>query len=147
MQYVFEYTVNYDRITYRYRRNDSAILMQGALGVGETYSLAALNGTVSSIGVGDVIGTFVLSGTLGAIGAKGGAATFKRAGQIEASFIKYATRDISRYGASIIEALGKYGGKYLNEFIIPTVKSALTTESILLGAGVSYYWGQSIFGR
>ena len=90
-------------------------LMQGALGVGETYSLAALNGTVSSIGVGDVIGTFVLSGTFGMIGAKQAAAGFGRIGQIESSFIKYAKRDISRYGASIIEALGKYGGKYLNE--------------------------------
>ena len=115
--------------------------------LGETYSLAALSGTVSSIGVGDVIGAFVLSGTLGMVGAKQAAAGFGRIGQIESSFIKYAKRDISRYGASIIEALGKYGGKYLNEFIIPTVKSALTTESILLGAGVSYYWGQNIFGR
>ena len=72
-------------------------LMQGALGVGETYSLAALGGTVSSIGVGDVIGTFVLSGTFGMIGAKQAAAGFGRIGQIESSFIKYATRDISRY--------------------------------------------------
>ena len=122
-------------------------LMQGALGVGETYSLAALSGTVSSIGVGDVIGTFVLSGTFGMIGAKQAAAGFVRIGQIESSFIKYATRDIKNNGKSILKSIGKRDSKYMKEVIWKTAKGDMITGGIAFITDISYYWGQSIFGR
>ena len=120
-------------------------VIQGALGVGETYSLAALNGTVSSIGMGEVLGTFVLSGTLGAIGAKGATKEFKRIGQIEASLIKYVKRDVKRYGASLIKTVAKRGVKYAREFLLPTLTSTAVSNGIISFIGVSSYWGQSTF--
>ena len=114
--------------------------------LGETYSLAALNGTVSSIGVGDVIGTFVLSGTFGTIGAKQAAAGFGRIGQIESSFIKYAKRDISRYGTSIIKTISQRGSKYWDDFILPTLTNETLAKAFASFIDISYYWGQSIFG-
>ena len=116
--------------------------MQGALGVAETYSIAALNGTSSSIGVGEVVGAFLFSGTLGAIGAKGAANEFKRIGQIEASFVKYAKRDISKYGMSIIKTVSKRGSKYIHEFLLPTFNSAIVTTGISSFFDVSSYWVQ-----
>ena len=112
--------------------------IQGILGVGETYSLAALGGTAGSIGIGEILGTFVLSGTLGTYGAKGAAKGFKRIGQIEKSFVKYAKRDISRYGKSIIKTISKRGAKYINQFILPTFKNSLITGGI--SAGISCFW-------
>lgn len=112
--------------------------IQGAFGVAETYSCAALNGTVSSISFGEVVGTFVFSGVLGTIGAKGAAKGFKRIGQIEKSFVKYAKRDISRYGKSIIKTISKRGAKYINQFILPTFKNSLITGGI--SAGISCFW-------
>ena len=119
--------------------------IQGALGVAETYSIAALNGTVSSIGFGEVLGTFVLSGTLGAIGAKGAAKEFKRIGQIEASLIKYVKRDVKRYGASLIKTVAKRGGKYAWEFLLPTLSSVAVTSGIISFIDVSFYWGEHVF--
>ena len=80
-------------------------VIQGALAVGEMYSIAALKGDVSSIGFGQVVATFLFAGTLGAIGSKGAGTEFKRIGQIESSFIKYTMRDVQRYGQPIISTV------------------------------------------
>lgn len=74
----------------------------------------------------------------GEIGAKGAAKGFKRIGQIEKSFVKYAKRDISRYGKSIIKTISKRGAKYINQFILPTFKNSLITGGI--SAGISCFW-------
>ena len=71
-------------------------ILQGALGVGELYSIAALNGTADSVGVEEVVATFLFSGAIGVIGAGSAAKEFKRIGQIEASFIKYFKRDVEK---------------------------------------------------
>lgn len=112
--------------------------IQGVFGVAETYSCAALNGTVSSISFGEVVGTFVFSGVLDTIGAKGAVKGFKRIGQIESAFLKYAKRDITKYGKSIINTFGKRGAKYINQFILPTFKNSLITGGI--SAGISCFW-------
>ena len=114
--------------------------IQGLLGVGETYSIAALNNTISSLTTEEIFFTFLFSGALGAIGAKGAAKEFNRVGQIEASFIKYTKRDISRYGSPIIATILKRGAKYINEFIKPTLKSAAISGGIsAISSVVSYY--------
>lgn len=81
----------------------------------------------------------------GEIGAKGAAKGFKRIGQIEKSFVKYAKRDITKYGKSIINTFGKRGSKYISEFILPTVKDEVFSKTSSLIMDTSYYWGNKIF--
>ena len=114
--------------------------IQGALSVGELYSLGAVSGDVSSIGVGEVLGTFALSGVLGAIGAKGAAKEFKRVGQIEASFIKYAKRDITRYGDPIIQTIAERGNKYIKKFIFPTVREEAIANMVSLIPDIASFY-------
>lgn len=116
--------------------------IQGLLGVGEMYSIAALNGTVSSITFEEVMATFLFSGALGAIDAGGAAKEFKRVGQIEASFIKYAKRDIGKYGASIVKTILKRGAKYIKEFIKPTLKSAAISGAVSTTVNIISHYAQ-----
>lgn len=116
--------------------------IQGLLGVGETYSIAALNNTISSLTTEEIFFTFLFSGTLGAIGAKGAAKEFNRIGQIEASFIKYTKRDISRYGSPIVETILKRGAKYIKEFIQPTLKSSAVSGGISAISNVASHYAQ-----
>ena len=81
----------------------------------------------------------------GEIGAKGAAKGFKRIGQIESAFLKYAKRDITKYGKSIINTFGKRGSKYISEFILPTVKDEVFSKTSSLIMDTSYYWGNKIF--
>ncbi len=114
--------------------------IQCALSVGKLYSLEALSGDISTIGAGEVLGTFAFSGILWAIGAKSAAKNFKRIGQIEASFIKYAKRDISRYGDPIIETIAKRGKKYINVFVLDTAKEEALSEAVSLIFGIPSYY-------
>ena len=119
-------------------------VIQGALAVGEMYSIAGLNGTVSSIGFAEVAATFLFAGVLSAFGSKGAVAEFRRIGQIESSFIKYAIRDIKN-GMHVIGTLVKRGSKYLNKFLLPLVKQSFVTGGITGTANVMDFWIQKYY--
>ena len=120
-------------------------LIQGALGVGELYSIAALNDTVDSVGIEEVVATFLFAGGMGTIGAKGAAKEFKRIGQIEASFIKYFIRDINRYAKPMLSTFMKRGSKYLKAFVVPTVKQSLVSGGINTVTNIFDYWMQKLY--
>lgn len=120
-------------------------LIQGALGVGELYSIAALNDNVDSVGIEEVVATFLFAGGMGTIGAKGAAKEFKRIGQIEASFIKYFIRDINRYAKPMLSTFMKRGSKYLKAFVVPTVKQSLVSGGINTVTNIFDYWMQKLY--
>jgi hypothetical protein len=120
-------------------------VIQGALGLGETYSIAALNGTVSSIGVEECIATFLFSGAIGAIGAKGANTEFKRACQIEGSFIKYTKRDVTRYGTSLVKTILSRGRKYIKDFIKPIVVNDFGSYGVSTVANIASYYLQKVY--
>ena len=119
--------------------------IQGILGVGELYSISALNGTIGSVGIEEIVATFLFSGGMGMIGAKGAAKEFKRVGQIEASFIKYAVRDIKRYTKPILSTFMTRGNKYLKVFVAPTIKQSLISGSINTVTNIFDYWMQKFY--
>lgn len=120
-------------------------LIQGALGVGELYSLAALDGTASSIGIEEVISTFLFAGGIGAIGAGKAAQEFKRVGQMEASFLKYAGRDITKYRKPMLSTVLKRGKKYLKTFLIPTFRQSIISGGINTVVNIFDYWRQKLY--
>ncbi|MDE7083299.1 MAG: hypothetical protein K2O89_06340 [Clostridia bacterium] len=119
-------------------------IIQGALAVGEMYSVAALNGEVSSIGFAQVVATFLFAGALGAIGSKNAAAGFKRIGQIESDFVKYTIRDVQSYGAPVFSTILSRGAKYFAEFVKPFFKQTIITGGITAIANTSNYWIQKL---
>ena len=120
-------------------------LIQGALGVGELYSISALNGTIDSVGIEAVVATFLFAGGVGSLGASSAAAQFKRIGQIESSFIKYTLRDIKRYAKPILSTIAKRGGKYFKAFIAPTMRQAAISGGVNTVANIFDYWMQKFY--
>ena len=120
-------------------------LIQGALGVGELYSISALNGTIDSVGIEAVVATFLFAGGVGSLGASSAAAQFKRIGQIESSFIKYTLRDIKRYAKPILSTIAKRGGKYFKAFIAPTMRQAAISGGVNTIANIFDYWMQKLY--
>ena len=120
-------------------------LIQGALGVGELYSISALNGTIDSVGIEAVVATFLFAGGVGSLGTGSAAAQFKRIGQIESSFIKYTLRDIKRYAKPILSTIVKRGGKYFKAFIAPTMRQAAISGGVNTIANIFDYWMQKLY--
>lgn len=108
------------------------------------YSIAALNGTVSSIGFEQVVATFLFAGTIGAIGAKGSYSKFKSIGQIESSYLKYTVRDIIK-GKPIISTIVNRGLKYFKSFIFPTFKSAAISGVVNAIASIFDFYMQKLY--
>ena len=120
-------------------------IIQGTLGVGELYSIAALNDTLDSIGIEEAVATFLFAGGLGAIGAGNAAKEFKRINQIEADFIKYTIRDIKKYAKPVFSTIFARGSKYFRSFVVPTVKASLVSTGINAMVGISTYWIQRLY--
>ncbi len=120
-------------------------IIQGALGVGEMYAIAGLNGTASEVTGVQVLATFLFAGSLGAIGGKGGTKGFNRAIQIEKDFLNYAGREIGRYGTPMFTALKNWGGKYAKEFIKTTFLDSFAIGGVSAIANIADYWIQKLY--
>ncbi len=121
--------------------------IQGALAVGEMYSIAALHGEVGDIDPNQVVFTFLFAGAVGAVGSIGAAKEFKRIGQIEKNVIKYTMRDVNRYGAPLVKTFLSRGAKYINQFVLPFTKHAFVSAGISAVANISIHWFNQLWSK
>lgn len=105
-------------------------LINTILGVGETYALAALDGTVSSVSLLETVATSLVFGCLGAAIATGVTNGFKRLGQFGSSFIKYAGQSITRYAAPTATTLQERFSRYAYDFIFPTFRQGIVSAVV-----------------
>ncbi len=120
-------------------------VIQGALAVGEMYSIAALNGTASLIGPEEVVATFLFAGVLGTIGSGSAADNFKHVTKIEGAFTKYSFRDIFKKSKPIFSTLLKRGAKYLGEFVKPLIKQTMVLGFVTAVVSTLNYWVQKVY--
>ncbi len=112
--------------------------MQGALSAGETLSIAASNGAMSSLTPLDVAGSFIIGGFSGAVSASS-AKTFRSVSQMEKSLGKVLGRATGPSSWLKIWANKSY--KYRKVFLYPTIKDGLIELGISTGVDVGKYWG------
>ena len=123
-------------------------LIQGVLGVTEIVALSAVDGSLSTLNVGDIITTFLFSGFMGSINAKGAAKEFKRINQVEQSLLKVLKREFGKGGFNGLKnAWANKAGKYLNIFIIPTLKSGGISLFINIFTNLGSYWIDKIYQK
>ncbi len=117
--------------------------IQGALAVGEMYSIAALHGQAGDINPNQVVFTFLFAGAAGALGS-GTTKEFKRIGQIEKSLIKNTMKGVHK-GASLVKTFLSKGTKYIKQFVRPFAKQAFVSGGISAVANVSIYWFKQLW--
>lgn len=114
-------------------------VLQGGLAVAELYSIAAVEGDVSSIGAGEAIGTFIFAGLLGAF-TKPKAKWVKQVNDIGKAFTKYAMRDIQRYSAPVISTISRRGAKYMNVFVKKLFTDSFKENALNIGLEIGSFW-------
>ena len=103
--------------------------IQGALSLGESISLAAVDGSLSGFSVGEGLLSFFVGGAFGTIGAGKAAQKFKSVLQMDESLVGLLKRGFSKEGiAGLIGTWAEKSIKYSKKFLKPTVISeAITT--------------------
>ena len=115
--------------------------IQGALSVGESITTDLLEGnTIDGDAIGGYVLDFLVGGALGAIGSKDSFKEFKRIGQIENSLTGLVGRSFKKKGfKEAFKTLGKKSGKYVDDFLKPTVEENIRSL-ISIPIDVGLYW-------